>query len=252
MSEPALRCPGCGAPASSDAARCEYCGSSLATMTCGACYAPMFVGSRFCAACGAEVVRATVKSDGDMRCPRCGDPLQGLRLAAATARECTGCGGLWLDPDTLQRLVTTSDETSAVVSALGARVPTRTAAPDVVRYIPCPACGKLMNRTNFARASGVILDSCRSHGVWLDRGELQGVIAFVDHGGLARARERERDQLAEEQRRLAAMQSYTGGTSLPDGRGAVASWPFEATAPPSSPSALERLLLDALGMITSR
>jgi Zn-finger nucleic acid-binding protein len=84
-----------------------------------------------------------------------------------------------------------------------------------VRYIPCPTCTKLMNRTNFAQASGVILDVCKQHGVWLDRGELQRVMGFVDAGGMAVSREREKEKLAEEQRRLLALQSApAAGTNI--------------------------------------
>ena len=30
----------------------------------------------------------------------------------------------------------------------------------------------MMNRINFAKASGVVVDECRAHGVWLDNDEL--------------------------------------------------------------------------------
>lgn len=34
-------------------------------------------------------------------------------------------------------------------------------------FIPCVRCGKKMNRKNFGRISGVIIDECGKHGVWL-------------------------------------------------------------------------------------
>jgi Zn-finger nucleic acid-binding protein len=67
-----------------------------------------------------------------------------------------------------------------------------------------------MNRTNFAKSSGVVLDVCKNHGVWLDRGELQRVLQFVDRGGLAPARAREQQQLVEERRRLESLKSFPG------------------------------------------
>jgi Zn-finger nucleic acid-binding protein len=39
--------------------------------------------------------------------------------------------------------------------------------------------------------SGIVLDWCREHGTWLDRGELQKIITFIKNGGLRKARERE-------------------------------------------------------------
>ena len=41
-----------------------------------------------------------------------------------------------------------------------------------------------MNRVNFARCSGVIVDVCRGHGTWFDRDELSGIVQFIRGGGL--------------------------------------------------------------------
>ena len=88
-----------------------------------------------------------------------------------------------------------------MVYALSMRLPTAVVPPNLVTYIPCPRCRKLMNRTNFGHASGIILDTCREDGIWLDRGELQAVLAFVQGGGLIVARAREKEMAkAEEQR----------------------------------------------------
>ncbi len=35
-------------------------------------------------------------------------------------------------------------------------------------YRPCPVCTRLMNRVNFGRRSGVLIDRCRAHGSWFD------------------------------------------------------------------------------------
>jgi len=51
-----------------------------------------------------------------------------------------------------------------------------------------PACGQVRNRRNFAEVSGVILDWCRAHGWWFDANELENAIAFLERGGLQRAR----------------------------------------------------------------
>jgi hypothetical protein len=61
-----------------------------------------------------------------------------------------------------------------------------------------------MNRSNYGRISGVILDSCKDHGLWFDQDELRRVLAFIEAGGLDRSRERQIQEL-EEKRRLAAL-----------------------------------------------
>jgi Zn-finger nucleic acid-binding protein len=244
-----LRCPGCGAPADSDAARCEYCGAALATVTCASCFAPMFAGSRFCAHCGAEATREYVEEEKPLKCPRCREDMRALRLGSITAHECAQCGGLWLDPESLQKLANAREESAGVVSALAARVPLAAAPPDVVRYVPCPRCDKLMNRSNFARSSGVILDICKAHGVWLDRGELQRVLGFIESGGLTVARERAREELIEEQRRLAALRDrpqQMGSASFSITPGMAMRIDSSSAAPET---VFDRLLRDALGVV---
>jgi hypothetical protein len=71
-----------------------------------------------------------------------------------------------------------------------------------VRYRPCLRCGKMMNRVNFGRISGAVVDVCRGHGTFLDAGELHQIVSFIQQGGLERVRQLEIAQLREEQQRL--------------------------------------------------
>jgi Zn-finger nucleic acid-binding protein len=57
-----------------------------------------------------------------------------------------------------------------------------------------------MTRRNFGQSSGVIIDVCRRHGVWFDRGELPRVIQFVEAGGLGLTRARQREALLAKER----------------------------------------------------
>ena len=59
-----------------------------------------------------------------------------------------------------------------------------------------------MNRMNFARHSGVIVDVCKRHGTWFDRDELRQIVEFIRAGGIDAARDQERAELAIEQQRL--------------------------------------------------
>ena len=101
-----------------------------------------------------------------------------------------------------------------------------------------------MNRVNFAHSSGVIMDVCKADGVWLDRGELQRVVGFVERGGLAAAREHEREQLVDERRRLDAARAASAIT-VTDFRGRTVSSSLRGSSPGSP---VEHLLLDALGL----
>jgi Zn-finger nucleic acid-binding protein len=100
---------------------------------------------------------------------------------------------------------------------LGAELQARhtpAASVTTVRYVPCPDCGKLMNRVNFGKRSGVVVDACAHHGTWFDADELRRVVEFVRDGGLDRARAQERMQL-EEERRLREMKKNIGSWGAP-------------------------------------
>jgi Zn-finger nucleic acid-binding protein len=170
--------------------------------------------------------------------------MHAFRLGATPVRECADCGGLWVDPATLQRLCDAREDHGALLSALETRAPSKAPSSETVRYIPCPRCGKLMNRVNFARSSGVVVDVCKAHGVWLDRGELQRVVGFVEQGGLSASRERERQQLEDERRRLEAAKA---GFVAPASQTPGLSISFTRRSS-SRETSFDLLLRDALGL----
>lgn len=67
-----------------------------------------------------------------------------------------------------------------------------------------------MNRINFARCSGVVVDICKGHGTWFDREELSRIVEFIRGGGLDAARAKEKAALEEERRSLENL-TRTGG-----------------------------------------
>ena len=216
-----LNCPTCGAAAAAGATACAFCRARLATVGCPSCFGLVFVGSRHCAHCGARTEQPAAGGDAGAHCPHGCGPLRLVELGGVALRECTGCGGVWLDEPTFQRLCS-DEERQTVVLARAAATPRATAAvAGRVRYLACPSCTKLMNRVNFARVSGVVIDSCRTHGVWFDADELRRVVEFVRTGGLDLARERERQALAEE-RRLQSMRQGMAGAQHAD------RWPGDA------------------------
>jgi hypothetical protein len=64
----------------------------------------------------------------------------------------------------------------------------------------------MMNRINFGKLSGTVVDVCKGHGTFLDSGELHQVVAFIRDGGLDRARRRQLEDLKEEEGRLRGLQ----------------------------------------------
>ena len=106
------------------------------------------------------------------RCPRCQVSLEPLRLATMhEIRSCEQCNGNWI----------ANEDFRLVVEALapGAKVDI---APrdDDEPIIACPVCHRPMDKLG---VHGVPLERCGTHGMWLDWGELQGVLtAAYDRG----------------------------------------------------------------------
>ena len=145
-----------------------------------------------------------------------------IMIGTAPVRECGRCEGLWLDTPVF-RLICADREQQSIV--LGDSSPltghqTVIAHEERVRYIPCPHCGQLMNRINFANCSGVVVDVCKAHGTWFDRDELRQIVEFIRGGGMEMSREKVRHEIefqrgqlrAEEQKvkyRITSVNTYS-------------------------------------------
>jgi Zn-finger nucleic acid-binding protein len=202
MQAETLNCPNCGAASSTDAPLCQFCASRLATVACPACFAMMFIGSKHCQRCGAAAAVPEIKDLKDRKCPRCQSEMVSVTIGSATVMECERCLGLWLDVPSFEKICADREQQSAV---LGIASPAPTHAvreTSKVHYVPCPECSQLMNRMNFARCSGVIVDVCKKHGTWFDRDELSHIVEFVRDGGLNASRAKEKIEIAEERERL--------------------------------------------------
>lgn len=228
MNAETLNCPTCGAAAQSDATHCQFCNARLATVACPRCFAMMFVGSLHCSRCGAKAERraGTTAETSEQRCPRCRVEMEEVAVGSARLRECARCDGLWVDVDSFEQIINEREEQSVVLGTASI-IPKQASgvanhAPDKIRYVPCPECRQLMNRVNFARCSGVVVDVCKGHGTWFDRDELRRIIEFIRRGGLEVSRAREKRELEEErkllrQEQLAANLQHRTHAGLSDG-----------------------------------
>jgi Zn-finger nucleic acid-binding protein len=210
-----LHCPNCGAAVDPDARRCPYCTARLATISCPSCFALMFETAGYCPRCGTR--RARLAGDTtSARCPGCRNELQRIELDKDALLECGACDGVWIEADVFERLCTDRAAQAAVLH----RFPgSKAVAAERVRYRPCVQCGKMMNRVNFGRISGAVVDVCRGHGTFLDSGELHQIVQFIHAGGLDRARERQIEELKEQERRLHAREmdaARNRGAANPD------------------------------------
>jgi Zn-finger nucleic acid-binding protein len=218
----------CGASVASDSPNCLHCGTRLATVSCPSCFAMMFAGPKFCPNCGARSTRA-VAGETEMPCPKCKSlALVKVALGQTKVCECTGCHGLWVDAATFDAICTDRERQSIVLgSASETFKPGQRSIESKVQYLRCPVCRELMQRVNFARCSGIIVDLCKGHGSWFDRDELQHIVEFIRTGGLDMARAKEKAELEDSRRRLEAARR---AQNLPiDRQGMSGTWTFGET-----------------------
>ena len=200
----ALHCPNCGGPAGPGDAACKYCRATLATVSCPACFALMFEGAAYCPSCGARRARAT-GAPVTAPCPSCRGVMHDVQVGDTALLECERCRGVWIDAATFEQVCASRETQAAVLHQWPHAL--RPAGAGQIRYRKCVACGKMMNRLNFGRLSGTVVDVCKAHGTFLDAGELHAIVTFIHGGGLDRARQRQIEELKEEQRRLDAKQA---------------------------------------------
>lgn len=184
-------CENCSAPLPSNSIICQYCGSRNDTDLKG-------------------VHRYTVAvPDTDRICPRCSISLQTIDLkidGTFLVERCEQCLGLFFDTGELEALIKAS--VSHVYQVDRHKINDLTQnlrnSDYPLAYIKCPVCSTIMSRVNFGGRSGVIIDRCPDHGIWLDGGELRHLLEWVKAGGEILAKQRD-EELKKDEARLMAM-----------------------------------------------
>src|SRR5580698_8471607 len=131
-----LRCPSCGAAVSSAATRCDFCKTTLATVTCPSCFGVMFAGAKFCSHCGAKGSRSETSGAEVSRCPRCQVAMNGVKVGKTSLLECGRCEGIWVDVETLNQISSDREKQAFVASAPAGRDEPLQLERNI-RYVPC-------------------------------------------------------------------------------------------------------------------
>jgi Zn-finger nucleic acid-binding protein len=137
-----------------------------------------------------------------------------ITIGGEVMRECERCSGLWLEVTAFESICANREEQSAVLGGASVAPGSRLGPNSIsekVRYVPCPQCGQLMNRINFARCSGVVVDVCKGHGTWFDRDELREIVEFIRGGGLELSRQKEKRELEFERSQLRMEETIAAG-----------------------------------------
>ena len=200
-------CSNCSAPLLPNALQCEYCGSRNDIDLAGIHY------------------NTTHELESPRGCPRCGISLQTINLQSGgkfLIERCERCLGLFFDPGELEALLEATVSNVFVVNR--GEIDSINNSPRStdygVSYVKCPDCSQIMNRVNFGAKSGVIVDRCRDHGVWLDGGELRHLFEWMKAGGKIldqQRQEQQKKEAAAEQRERQSKERFAPGVTYDDG-----------------------------------
>ncbi len=156
------------------------------TRPCTFCEKTINKKSRHCPFCGGEN-KAKILHEAPI-CPRCDAILTHTDYQGTVLDNCSSCEGLWLD--TREFLQLTSERDVYADQSIPYEY-NRPPFPANDGYLACPLCSVLMMRKNFRKISGVLIDQCRDHGIWLDAGELEHIRCFIANGGLDKSQDKE-------------------------------------------------------------
>jgi Zn-finger nucleic acid-binding protein len=149
--------------------------------------------ARYCHHCATLLVVESVAGEStSCTCPACGPGYELTHRQLSNQKinvlECQVCGGFWIALETFDKLLElVSQQMKPTGAGAAGNVPSRPKSEERSGYRPCAVCGQLMNRRNFGRNSGVVVDICGSHGIWFDAQELAQVVQWVRSGGLEAA-----------------------------------------------------------------
>lgn len=192
------KCSSCGAPVPSNQVVCAYCGTRNSV----------------------DLQQACQEVPGETRiCPICKVSMKTLNVGGSEPfliEKCETCHGLFFDPGELDALLDKEVGTITEVDYQRLTALTEHAVRQPVEYRNCPVCDRMMNRVNFGNRSGVVVDRCRDHGVFLDAGELRQLIDWRKAGGQClhdKAKEQAARRKEKEQIRRQVSAAYSQGSS---------------------------------------
>lgn len=172
-------------------------------MRCKFCSAPLPQKGLVCSYCGQRNplnLNVLSKIDieekkSDYNCPVCNVLMENINIGIKTKvliQRCDTCDGIFILEDILEQLLKSKSLIKKDIDLHMLRFiqdNPRHKQENIISYRKCPVCHKTMQRVNYKTVSGVIIDRCLRHGIWLDGGELRQLFEWKKVGGEIKVRE---------------------------------------------------------------
>jgi Zn-finger nucleic acid-binding protein len=163
---------------------------------CSSCSAPLAANTNKCEYCRTrndvdltnKYPYSVVNKQSEAICPHCENKLQTIDIGLNGnfhVDRCQNCYGLFFANGKVESLLEKSVEQVFDVNLrqLDNINQDRFSPENNNKYLKCPICQMFMSRSVFGHRSGVIVDRCRSHGIWLESGELTHLMEWKKAGG---------------------------------------------------------------------
>ena len=148
----------------------------------------------FCPFCGVrqdvnlrQIHFRDLGTDASLPCPHCATPLDVIEFDTepkVRIERCTTCYGTFFNPGELELLLDAGTNPLVWLDPVQLkRISEDFGYNHEVVYLKCPICSERMSHLNFGGSSGVIIDRCGTHGVWLEGSELRRLTEWWRAGG---------------------------------------------------------------------
>lgn len=112
-----------------------------------------------------------------MKCPVCQLPLKSGTVGTTRVATCPQCGGAWFDGDSLRLAKDTVAPDAKWFDFDLWNQPELFRISDTDHH--CPNCEKPLHRLHYGD-SPLVIGACKDHhGIWLERGEFEKIVAYV-------------------------------------------------------------------------
>ncbi len=163
---------------------------------CINCSAPLAANTNKCLYCGTRndvdlnnrQHYSVVHKESSLLCPHCEKTLQAIDLeinGSFLIHRCIHCFGLFFDAGKIEALLEKSVDTVFAINLqqLDTINQDRFPKDNEIKYVKCPVCLTFMSRNLYGYRSGVVVDRCQIHGIWLDSGEITHLLEWKKAGG---------------------------------------------------------------------
>lgn len=123
-----------------------------------------------------------------MACPQCITALDVIEFETEPPlriERCTTCHGMFFNPGEIEAALDTQTNPLVWLDPVQIQQIADDFGPREreIAYQKCPMCEDRMSHINFGGHSGVIIDRCGAHGIWLEGGELRRLTEWWRAGG---------------------------------------------------------------------